>query len=512
PSIGMEGALVVLLALYGVIGSWLSAKRWLGLTVRVAAASAFVLAFALVPYGDARKVLVRSSVGRWMTADDSVVKVREGKLATLVHVSQGMHGLKIFDQLATDAYSMSVNDFAARRYMELFVVLPAALHPHIQRALVIGYGIGNTARALTALPEVKRIDVVDVSSDILALAREITPPRAKHPLLDPRVHVRIDDGRFFLDVTPQRYDLITGEPPPPVMAGMSALYSKEYFAHVHDRLNEGGFATYWLPMMNISAATGRSIIAAFCSAFDDCSLWHGSTRNFMLVGTRNAHNDVADTRFTAQWNDPRTLEELRSIGLELPGQLGALFIGDAPYLRKLTADDPPVSDDWPRRMERPGTRAERDQLIWQWRDTRSARTRFVQSDWVTQLWPASMRREALRNFENQRLINDLLFPEATPARQVQVLDQVLLHTPLQLPVLLMLDSDPDIQYALSKAGPRADRPEWAVHRAAGYLAKRNIAAALQSLQGVPDNAIRVRGLREYLMKLAQDDPQIDMPE
>jgi spermidine synthase len=513
PGLGMERALLVLLLGYGLCGLALADKRWLGLTVRVAGASLFVLALALFPYGIARSKLVRSSIGRWMTADDAIVSVREGQLATLAHVRHGLHGLPLFDQLATNAYSMSVNDFAGRRYMELFVALPAAIHPRIERALVVGYGIGNTARALTALPEVKRVDVVDVSSDIIALARAITPPRAKHPLSDPRVHVRIDDGRFYLDATPVRYDLITGEPPPPVMAGMASLYSREYFAQIHARLKPGGFASYWLPMMNISAATGRSIIAAFCAAFEDCSLWHGSGRNFMLLGSRDARGGVSDVRFAAQWNDAQYLAELRSIGLELPGQLGALFIGDAPYLRALTEADPPVTDDWPRRLQRPGTFQERDELIWEWRDTRKARERFAASKLIETLWPAMMRREAMRNFENQRLVNDLLFPEQTSARQVSVLDAVLHGTPLRLPVLLLMNSDPDIQAALAKArSGRADRPEWALHRAAGYLAARSFPAADKSLSAVPDNALPMAGLREWVARMAKEEPNLEPPE
>ena len=513
PWLGMEGALLVLVIGYGLCGLLLSDRRAVGLTVRVAGASAFVLALALFPYGAARTTLVRSSVGRWMSGDDAIVSVREGQLATLAHVRHGLRGLPLFDQLATNAYSMSVNDFAGRRYMELFVVLPAALHPRIERALIVGYGIGNTARALTDLPEVKRVDVVDVSSDIIALARQVTPPRAKHPLADPRVKVRIDDGRFFLDATAQRYDLITGEPPPPVMAGMANLYSREYFAQIHSRLNEGGFATYWLPMMNISAATARSIIAAFCSAFADCSLWHGSARNFMLVGTRDARGGVGDERFAQQWNDPKTLQELRAIGLELPGQLGALFVGDAAYLRELTKDDPPVEDDWPRRLQRAGTFQQRDDLVWQWRDTRAARERFAESAWITAHWPTSMRRDALRNFENQRLINDLLFPEPTAARQIPVLDAVLHGTPLTFPILLLMNSEPDVQAALSKAGrARAERDEWALDRAAGFLAQRNFVAAEQSLRKVPDKALPMVGLRDYLAKMAQEEPNLELPE
>jgi spermidine synthase len=56
----------------------------------------------------------------------------------------------------------------------------------------------------------------------------------------------VEDGRFFLQTSAASFDLITGEPPPPKAAGIVNLYSREYFQLLHDRLNDGGVATYWL--------------------------------------------------------------------------------------------------------------------------------------------------------------------------------------------------------------------------------------------------------------------------
>src|SRR5205085_4693409 len=130
---------------------------------------------AVFPFGDVRGRYVRASAGRWMGPDDRIVEVREGVSATLVHIEHRWQGLHLFDQLATNAYSMSVNDFAARRYMELFVHLPRAIHPRLHSALVIGYGIGNTLAALTRSDELERIDVVDISRDVIELGRAIPP-------------------------------------------------------------------------------------------------------------------------------------------------------------------------------------------------------------------------------------------------------------------------------------------------------------------------------------------------
>ena len=206
--------------------------------------------------------------------------------------------------------------------------------------------------------------------------------------------------------------------------------------------------------------------------------------------------------------DEETLRELEAIGLELPEQLGALFIGDASYLRELTEDTPPLTDDTPRLIQAKGSREERDALMWQWRDTRKARDRFLASPLINALWPPELKSRTARQFENQRLLNDLLFPEQTPVRQTQVLHQVLQGTPLKLPVLMMMNSDPDVQRKLAKL-PEATRmkPEWAVHRAAGLLAERDFAGALQALEGVPQERMPLADLRDYLAFVVQRTAQ-----
>ena len=75
----------------------------------------------------------------------------------------------------------------------------------------------------------KSIDIVDISKDILELSEVIYPDPRKHPLNDERVRTHIEDGRFFLQITEKKYDLITAEPPPPTVAGVVNLYTREYF-------------------------------------------------------------------------------------------------------------------------------------------------------------------------------------------------------------------------------------------------------------------------------------------
>ena len=61
-------------------------------------------------------------------------------------------------------------------------------------------------------------------------------------------HVVIDDGRRYLERTPQQYDAIIIDPPPPVpAAGSSLLYSRDFYELAKQRLRPGGILQQWLP-------------------------------------------------------------------------------------------------------------------------------------------------------------------------------------------------------------------------------------------------------------------------
>jgi len=124
--------------------------------------------------------------------------------------------------------------------------LPLAFLDHRpQSALVVCFGMGTTYRSL-------------LSWNIPATAVELVPsvPRlfwyfhadAPELLRSPLSHVVIDDGRRYLERTPDQYDVITIDPPPPVeAAGSSLLYSKEFYATLKQRLRPDGILQQWLP-------------------------------------------------------------------------------------------------------------------------------------------------------------------------------------------------------------------------------------------------------------------------
>jgi spermidine synthase len=174
--------------------------------------------------------------------------------------------------------------------------LPLALRSEARDALLISFGVGSTAKALTDSAGLRHIDVVDISREILEMS-SIIYPDAGNPLQDKRVDVHVEDGRFFLGTTARKYDLITSEPPPPKVSGVVNLYSREYFTAIREHLNPGGYTSYWLPVYQLEPLDTLAIISAFCAAFDDCSLWAGAGLEWMLLGSNGADGQVSAAAF-----------------------------------------------------------------------------------------------------------------------------------------------------------------------------------------------------------------------
>ena len=56
----------------------------------------------------------------------------------------------------------------------------------------------------------------------------------------PKVRIFVEDGRSYVRRTPERYDVIFSEPSNPWIAGVAALFTREFFEAARDRLAPGG--------------------------------------------------------------------------------------------------------------------------------------------------------------------------------------------------------------------------------------------------------------------------------
>ncbi|MEW6321376.1 MAG: fused MFS/spermidine synthase [Acidobacteriota bacterium] len=214
--------------------------------------------------------------------------------------------------------------------------LPVMLHPNPKTALVVGLGGGATAGAVSRFPGID-IDVVELSEAVVqgsSLFNHINFDL----LSNPRVTLRVDDGRNYLLATRRKYDVITADIILPRHAGAGSLYSKEYFELVRGALAPGGIALQWIaPETRTEYAL---IMRTFLEVFPHTTLWGDGS---LMVGTTEPFT-VSKTAYEARRQDPAfralfdwdwaTIERLYAAG---PDELRA-FVGEGPLL----TDDKPV--------------------------------------------------------------------------------------------------------------------------------------------------------------------------
>ncbi|MGC4067849.1 MAG: fused MFS/spermidine synthase [Polyangiaceae bacterium] len=132
-----------------------------------------------------------------------------------------------------------------------FAIAPLLHTSARQRALVIGFGTGTTTRVLDEAG-FRHVDVAELSGDIVNLADKHFATINQHVVHRPNVHVHVTDGRNFLLLGRQRYDLVSIELSSIWFAGAANLYNDEFYALLEPRLSEHGVLQQWVQLHRLN--------------------------------------------------------------------------------------------------------------------------------------------------------------------------------------------------------------------------------------------------------------------
>jgi spermidine synthase len=250
--------------------------------------------------------------------------------------------------LYTNGHAMSSTLPLSQRYMRALAHIPLLSMDRPERVLVIGFGVGNTTHAATLHPSVRRVELVDLSRDILTHATYFEAAN-KGVLADPKVVVHINDGRQHLQMQPPgSYDLIVLEPPPIAYAGVSALYSREFYALARSRLAPNGYISQWLPAYQVPSATALSMVRAFVDVFPQAVLLSGAQSDLLLLGVNGDRIAIDPERVaTALSNSPAVRADLERVSLGSVHEIVGSFVGSPRTLADATSGVTPVMDDRP---------------------------------------------------------------------------------------------------------------------------------------------------------------------
>jgi spermidine synthase len=350
PVMGTKGTLVVLAACAGFS---IVALRF----ARPSPSTPWHLSFAGRSFAVCAVVVVLAISGFSLLPQDILTRhgipnARSGE--KLIHLSEGMYELIAVTEdsdgvraLNTNGHSMSTNGPASQRYMRAFVHLPLLQNEAPKVAVVICFGVGSTLHAASLHP-LDRLEVVDISRHVLSQGHHFASTNGG-VLERADIEVFVNDGRNHLWMQPEdTYDLITMEPPPIAFAGVSGLYSQDFYYLVKSRLRDEGYFTQWLPAYQVPEDITRSMIRAFIDVFPSAVLLSGHGAEFILVGKKAGpivfDPDVAAAVARAR---PDVMADLRRINFGSVTEIVGSFVASPETLAAVTRESAPVTDDWP---------------------------------------------------------------------------------------------------------------------------------------------------------------------
>ena len=135
--------------------------------------------------------------------------------------------------------------------------------------------------ARARIGKVRQADVVEIGEVVEASA---FLPAETGPYA-PGVRLVIGDGRSHLLLTTYQYDVIISEPSNPWMAGVAALFTREFFQAARARLKPDGLLCQWAHTYEISESDLKSIVGTFTSVFPQGTMWLVGDGDLLLIGT-----------------------------------------------------------------------------------------------------------------------------------------------------------------------------------------------------------------------------------
>jgi spermidine synthase len=217
----------------------------------------------------------------------------------------------------------------------MFAFIPALFVPQFDKALVIGLGTGGTMRGVCDFP-FRRIDVVELSPNIVEAAR-LWFQDVNGGLLDrdPRVRLKIADGRNDLLLSRDRYDLITIEVTSLWISGEGDLYNREFYQLCRTHLGERGVLQQWVALHHLRSQDLLVILNTAARVFPHLAFFMGPSHGLLIASASPLQFDYD----TIQKLDslPQVAQDVKKLNLPSLWSLLGRLILDGPSMERLLA-------------------------------------------------------------------------------------------------------------------------------------------------------------------------------
>ncbi len=197
---------------------------------------------------------------------------------------------------------------------KLMAHIPVFMADDPKKFLIICFGIETLLKSAAIYKDLK-IDAVELVPELFNCFK-FYHPEAVHLLKEKRIRLFGEDGRNYLLLTPEKYDVISIDPSPPIdSAGTVNLYTKEFFKLCREHLTDGGVMCLWFPGGK-TKEDDWMIINTFASVFEYVNIWRGPDDwGFYLTGRlKQANIDI--NKLNTMYKNPEFVKDITEYGTQ----------------------------------------------------------------------------------------------------------------------------------------------------------------------------------------------------
>jgi spermidine synthase len=235
---------------------------------------------------------------------------------------------------------------------KLMGYLSKALRPDARDFLVIAFGMGGTYRSGLELG--LRTDAVELSPTVPS-RMPVFFPDAERFLQDPQGRVIVSDGRNYVRLSRETYDMVAVDPAPPIeSAGSVVLYTREFLTEGKARLRPGGTFMLWIPYA-LPLDDFKEHVRTFTGVFPHVRLVLSPGRHGVFMFGSDAPLEFDEANIRRVLGSPAALRDLNDVPDHPPTDADgwvevvrrAQWLADD-RLRAFVGPGPEITDDRPR--------------------------------------------------------------------------------------------------------------------------------------------------------------------
>jgi spermidine synthase len=235
---------------------------------------------------------------------------------------------------------------------KLMGYLSKALRPDASDFLVVAFGMGGTYRSGLQLG--MRTDAVELSPTVPS-RMPVFFPDGERLLNHPKGRVIVSDGRNYVRLSRETYDLVAVDPAPPIeSAGSVVLYTREFLTEGKARLRPGGVFMLWIPYA-LPLEDFKEHVRTFAGVFGHVRLVLSPGRHGVFMFGSDAPLEFTEPNIRQVLGAPDALRDLNDVPdhplTDADGWVQVIrrsqWLADD-ELRSFIGPGPEITDDRPR--------------------------------------------------------------------------------------------------------------------------------------------------------------------